>query len=90
MKTQDKPEISETRERQIIAGRALLTALDNFEPSEKFDILIFALMTALTDHTADDKVLYLAVETAYAKMLAHVETVSYLQARREMRSAVLQ
>ena len=91
MNTNDKPEISETRERQIIAGRALLTALDNFEPFEKFDILIFALMIALSEHTADEKVLRVAVDAAHARMLAHIELFAQAQAeRRERRSAVLQ
>ena len=91
MNTNDKPEISETRERQIIAGQALLAALDNFEPFEKFDILIFALMIALSEHTADEKVLRVAVDAAHARMLAHIELFAQAQAeRRERRAAVLQ
>ena len=91
MKTQDKPEISETRERQIITSKALLAALDNFGPFEKFDILIMALMTALSEHTADEKVLRVAVDAAHARMLAHIEVFAQAQAeRRERRAAVLQ
>ena len=93
MKTQDTPEISETRERQIIAGRALLAALEegNFGPFEKFDILVMTLMTALSEHTADEKVLRVAVDAAHARMLAHIEVFAQAQAeRRERRAAVLQ
>ena len=93
MNTNEKPEISEARYRLIIAGRALLAALDQskFEPLEKFGILVMALMTALSEHIADEKVLRVAVDAVHARMLAHIEVFAQAQAeRRERRSAVLQ
>lgn len=89
----DTPRISEDLKRLISATDAILHGLDEFNssPFEKFDILIMALMTALSEHTPDEKLLRVGVDAAHARMLAHVEVFAYAQAcRRDRRSAVQQ